>query len=93
MIHDSRIMSVKTTEKEHCPDDEQKSFVSVFERTQHGVPMHVFLQSRFEQAKKMTISKIQKYPKTVTAVCVNWVSSMENLLVGCVTKKVITPKP
>ena len=51
-------MSVKTTEKEHCPDDEKKSVVSVFERTQHSVPMHVFLQSRFEQAKKMTISKI-----------------------------------
>ena len=52
MMHDSRIMLVKTTEKEHCPDDEKKSVVSVFERTQHSVPLHVFLQSRFEQPRR-----------------------------------------
>ena len=46
-------MSVKTTEKEHCPEDEHNSVVSVFERTQQSVPMHVFLPTRFEQAKKM----------------------------------------
>ena len=62
-------MWVKTTEKEHCPEDEHNSVVSVFERTQQSVPMHVFLPTRFEQAKKMTMSKIyQNYGKKMEDV-------------------------
>ena len=50
--------------REQCPEDEQTSVVSIFERTQQCVPMQDFLPTRFEEAKKITMSKIdQNYGK------------------------------